>query len=56
MGVRPCYEEIENTRYGLDSNYEKAMMEHREDTGHQEKVLEKNAASIDKSWKYFNKK
>ena len=48
-------EEIEHTRYGSDVDYEKAVLGHIEKMlGIQEQALEKNAASIERSWEYFN--
>ena len=48
-------EEMEHTRYGSNVDYEKAVSRHIEKMlGIQEQVLEKNAASIEKSWKQFD--
>ena len=48
-------EEVKHTRYGADSNYEKAVLGHIDKMlVIQEQALEKNAASIEKSWKYFD--
>ena len=48
-------EEIEHISYGFNVDYEKAVAGHiRKMLGIQEQALEKNAASIEKSWKYFD--
>ena len=50
-------EEIEHTRYDSDVDYEKAVLGHIEKMlGIQERALEKNAASIERSREYFNRK
>lgn len=47
-------EKIKHTRYGSDVDYIKTRGGTNKDAGHKEQALEKNAASIEKSWKYFN--